>query len=98
MTTTDRPSNAPSHAPWSALVARGEVDLPMPLRLVEAGLGVAVAACVLLVHDVAYLLQVPYWLDEAWVADSTRVSVGHLLDVTSATPVGWTFLLRLVPG
>jgi hypothetical protein len=53
---------------------------------------------VLAVHSVPYLLQVPYWLDEAWVAMSTRVSLGHLTTVTVTTPIGWAFLLRLMPS
>jgi len=59
---------------------------------------VAVASCVFIVHDVGYVLRVSYWVDEAWVADSTRTSIGHLLLVTSATPIGWTYLLRLMPS
>ncbi len=51
----------------------------------------------LVVHDVPYLLRVPYWFDEAWVAVSTRVSLGHLTTVTETSPTGWTFLLRLMP-
>ncbi len=68
------------------------------LGLVETGLAVAVAACVLIVHDVPFLLRAPYWLDEAWVAVSTRVPLSHLRFDTSSSPIGWTFLLRLVPG
>jgi hypothetical protein len=64
----------------------------------EAAVATIIAACVLIVHDVPYLLRVPYWVDEAWVAASTRVSIGHLPKVTSVSPIGWTFLLRLTPG
>ncbi|MEP6462535.1 MAG: hypothetical protein ABJC62_03790 [Frankiaceae bacterium] len=52
----------------------------------------------LLVHDVRYLLRHPFWLDEAWVAVSTRAPLGRLPLLTSSTPIGWTWLLRLVPG
>jgi len=70
----------------------------MRLVPVEVAVAVAIAACVFVVHDVPYLLRAPYWVDEAWVAASTRVPIGHLLKVTSVSPIGWTFLLRLVPG
>ena len=64
---------------------------------IEAALAVAIAACVFVVHDVPYLLRAPFWVDEAWVAVSTRTSVSHIFTVTSASPVGFTWLLRLVP-
>jgi hypothetical protein len=51
---------------------------------------------VLVVHDVAYLLRVPFWTDEAWVAVTTRFSLSHLPATTSSTPIGWSVLLRLV--
>jgi hypothetical protein len=52
---------------------------------------------VLLVHDVPYLLHHPYWLDEAWVADSARAPLSLLPHLTSSSPIGWTFLLHIVP-
>ncbi len=36
-------------------------------------------------------------MDEAWVADSVRSSIGLTPSLASSTPLGWTFLLRLVP-
>ncbi len=48
------------------------------------------------VHDVGYMLSLPFWTDEAWVAISTRLPLGQIGTVTASTPVGWTFLLRLV--
>jgi hypothetical protein len=51
---------------------------------------------VLVVHDVGYLLRVPYWTDETWVAASTRFSLSQLPLTTSSTPIGWSVLLRLV--
>ncbi|NHC46382.1 hypothetical protein [Motilibacter aurantiacus] len=48
-------------------------------------------------HDVGYLLRQPYWLDESWVAVSTRVPLRDLPLVTASSPLGWTVLLRLVP-
>jgi hypothetical protein len=53
---------------------------------------------VLLAHDVGYMLRHPFWVDEAWVALSTRARIGLVPWLTSTTPVGWTLLLRLVPG
>lgn len=65
---------------------------------VAGGFGCAILAlATLLVHDVGYLLTQPFWLDEAWVAMSTRVPLGELTDVTAVSPTGWTALLRLVP-
>jgi hypothetical protein len=58
---------------------------------------VVIALCVLLVHDVPYLLHQSFWVDEAWVADSVRASVRLTPSLSSSTPVGWTYLLRLVP-
>ncbi|MEV0716688.1 hypothetical protein [Asanoa sp. NPDC050611] len=49
------------------------------------------------VHDVPRAVRLPYWLDEAWVAASTRFPIGDLPVVTSSTPIGWSALLRLVP-
>jgi hypothetical protein len=69
-----------------------------PSGLVETGVALAIAACVVVVHDVPFLLRTPYWLDEAWVAVSTRVPVSHLRFDTSSSPIGWTFLLRLAPA
>lgn len=50
----------------------------------------------LVVHDVGYLLRQPYWTDEAWVAVTTRFPVAQLPSLTASTPIGWSFLLRLV--
>jgi len=64
-------------------------------------LGVAaLGLLVLAVHDVAYLLRAPFWVDEAWVAVTTRFPLSQLPAVTSSTPIGWSALLRLVtvPG
>jgi hypothetical protein len=65
--------------------------------VVDVGLAVAVGLSVLVVHDVPYLLRHPFWIDEAWVADSIRAPVGLTRSMASSTPLGWTFLLRLVP-
>jgi hypothetical protein len=50
---------------------------------------------VLVVHDVGYLLRQPFWIDEAWVAVSTRFPLSQLPATTSATPIGWSVVLRI---
>jgi hypothetical protein len=50
---------------------------------------------VLAFHDVGYLLREPYWNDESWVAVTVRFPLTQLPAVTSTTPIGWSFLLRL---
>jgi hypothetical protein len=57
----------------------------------------AVALLALLARRPAYMLERPYWADEAWVADSVRAPLGELPLLTSSTPIGWSLLLRLVP-
>jgi hypothetical protein len=64
---------------------------------IDFGLAGAVGLAVLLVHDVPYLLSHSFWVDEAWVADTVRAPVGLTRSLASSTPLGWTYLLRLVP-
>ena len=66
--------------------------------VIDAGLAIVVGLCVLLVHDVPYMLHQSFWVDEGWVADSVRASVAQTPSLSSSTPLGWTYLLRLVPG
>jgi hypothetical protein len=66
------------------------------LNVADIILAVAAGVMVIFVHDVHYILHEPYWLDEAWVADSTRAPLGLVPRLASSTPLGWTFLLRLV--
>jgi hypothetical protein len=65
--------------------------------LADLGLAALVGLSVLLVHDVPYLLHHSFWIDEAWVADTVRARVGLTPSLASSTPLGWTYLLRLVP-
>jgi hypothetical protein len=51
---------------------------------------------VLVVHDVRYLLNLPFWNDEAWVAVTTRFPLSQLPAATSSTPIGWSVLMRLL--
>jgi len=89
-------------------VTNAQVDVHLPAGsrrrrspgvpgVVEACLAVALGLSVLVVHDVPYLLHHSFWIDEAWVADSVRAPIGLTWSISSSTPVGWTFLLRLVP-
>lgn len=70
---------------------------PGAATAIDAVLVLLLGGAVLLVHDVGYLLGHPYWLDEAWVADSIRAPIRSLPRLTSSSPLGWAFLLRLVP-
>ena len=72
--------------------------LRMPVIAVETAIVVGLTALVCVVHDVPYLLRVPFWVDESWVAASTKVSLTRLPWVSSTTPVLFTTLLRAAPG
>lgn len=48
------------------------------------------------VHNVGYVLSRPFWNDEAWVAVTTRYPLHALPATTSSTPIGWSYLLRLM--
>ena len=76
---------------WNGLLLRSARTWP---DLVLAGL---LAAATFVVHDVAYMLSAPFWTDEAWVAVSTKFPLSELPQVTASTPIGWSFLIRLVP-
>ncbi len=52
----------------------------------------------LVVHRLGPILANPFWLDEAWVALSTKMPIGNLPWATSSTPLGWTFLIWLLPA
>jgi hypothetical protein len=65
--------------------------------LADYCLALAAALTVVLVTDIHYLLSQPYWLDEAWVADSLRAPLSLVPRLSSSTPLAWTLLLRLVP-
>lgn len=55
-------------------------------------------ALVPVVHSVGPMLRAPFWLDESWVAMSARGTLRQALDLTGPTPVGWTLLMRAIPG
>ena len=53
---------------------------------------------IFVVHDVGYVLRHPFWLDEAWLAASTKAPLGALFGyVHASAPIGFTVLLRFVP-
>jgi hypothetical protein len=66
-------------------------------NLIDICLAVAVGLAVLLVHDVPYMFQHSFWVDEGWVADSVRAKITLVPSMTASTPLGWSLLLRLVP-
>ncbi|HEX4431260.1 MAG TPA: hypothetical protein VHZ96_18470, partial [Frankiaceae bacterium] len=66
----------------------------LPVAAIDAFLAAILALATLFVHSIHYLLSQTFWLDEAWVAVSTRVPLRQVPHVTSVTPLGWTLLLR----
>jgi hypothetical protein len=66
----------------------------LPTAASDAALAAVLALATLFVHSIHYLLSQTFWLDEAWVAVSTRVPLRQVPHVTSVTPLGWTLLLR----
>lgn len=62
----------------------------------EHAVPLVIGLLVLAVHDLAYVFAQPFWTDEAWVAVTTRFPLSQLPATTSSTPIGWSFLLRLV--
>src|SRR3954454_16715234 len=65
-------------------------------RAIDAAVATGLGLLVLVVHDVGYLLRQPYWLDESWVAVSTKVAWRDVPLVSASSPLGGTVLLRLV--
>ena len=53
------------------------------------------ALMVLVVHDVGYIIHLPFWTDEDWVALTTKLPLSQLPATTNSTPIGWSLLLRL---
>ena len=65
---------------------------------VDIAIAVVLAAAVFVVHPLSYALHQPFWLDEAWVATLVKAPFSRALEFSSSTPIGWLFLVRLVPG
>ncbi|MBO0831196.1 MAG: hypothetical protein J2P28_00270 [Actinobacteria bacterium] len=64
---------------------------------IDAWLAAACGLAVLFVHDVPYMLSHSFWVDEAWVADTVRAPIGMTNALKGTAPLGWLYLLRLVP-
>ncbi|MCG5448749.1 DUF6541 family protein [Micromonospora hortensis] len=78
------------------------VTSPAPARRVRATVGealpiIALVGAFFVVNDIRSWLTAQYWGDEAWVALSVRFPLADLPVTTSSSPIGWSFLLRLVP-
>jgi hypothetical protein len=76
---------------WRSQVGVAARWRPKPEHAIVLGLGLLV----LVVHDVGYLLGHPLWLDESWVAVTTRFPLSQLTATTSSTPIGWSAVLRV---
>ena len=66
-------------------------------RLVDLVALALLLGAFLSVNDIGTWIGAPYWLDETWVALSTRASLADLPFITASTPIGWSLLLRLIP-
>jgi hypothetical protein len=82
----------------AAVTTRAPGGKPLSVALTVADVLFAIVAgvMVIFVHDVHFILSEPYWLDEAWVADSVRAPLSQVPQLAASTPLGWTLLLRLV--
>src|SRR5260370_4458050 len=67
------------------------------LNVIDGILAIGAGVLVVLVHDVKFWWSIPYWVDEAWVADSVRAPLSLVPRLAASTPLGWILLLRLVP-
>src|SRR5262249_17940901 len=65
---------------------------------IDTGLVLIAAVVTVIVHPVHAMLSHSYWLDEAWVAILQRVPWSRVPTVALTTPLGFSALLRLVPG
>jgi hypothetical protein len=89
----------PAPAPPPSATTGGPSRLPAAVRrrlTVDHLVALLLGLMVLVVHDVPYLLSHSYWLDESWVAVTTRFPLSQLPKTTDSTPIGWSALLRLV--
>jgi len=99
VTTPDAGSADPitTESPAADVTTAADVIARLRTRLFRRELlpPLLLAACVFIVHDVGYVLTHNYWVDESWVAVSTKYPLRRLPDVTSTTPIGWSALARL---
>jgi hypothetical protein len=68
-----------------------------PRRWIDTALVALAVLLAVVARRPGYLFSHPFWLDEAWVADSVRAPFHQLRLLSPPTPIGWTLLLRLVP-
>ncbi len=68
-----------------------------PRRWIDVTLIATLVSLAVVARRPGYLFSHAFWLDEGWVADSVRAPLHQLRLLTSSTPIGWTFLLRLIP-
>lgn len=80
--------------PLAHLVATYRKSLP----LLDPVIALLAGALVLIAHNVGYIFRTPYWLDESWVAVSTKMPLSDLRHAIGPSPAIWAFLLRAVPG
>jgi hypothetical protein len=66
--------------------------------VLDFGVTAVLALVVIAVYPVRYLLTEPYYFDEQWVALSTRVPLSDLPRVTWTSPIGFSAVIRLIPG
>ena len=71
---------------------------PPIARRAEVVLIAAIATLHLVLLRPWFLLARPYWHDEAWVAIADRAPLSQLALTTGTTPIGWTFLMSVLPG
>lgn len=76
--------DAPRQQHWGRLTGPG------PDIIIAGTLGALTFA----VHSLHYVLSQPFWLDESWVAVSTKLPLRAAPHVTAVSPLGWTVLLR----
>lgn len=99
MTRLSVPSTPASRSASRASSPAGASTSGSPLlNVADYCLAALAGLAVLVVYDIHYLLTQPYWLDEAWVADTLRAPLGQVPRMASSTPLGWILLLRFVPG
>ena len=94
-----RPSPATNPVPCGAAAAGPRARIRQTARRRPTAEHLAVlllGLLVLVVHDVGYLLRLPFMNDEAWVAVTTRFPLSQLPAATSSTPIGWSVLMRLL--
>jgi len=71
---------------YARQIAERSFDIVTPIVL---------ATATFVVHPLGTVLRQPFWLDEAWVASVARAPLRQWLDLSSSSPLGWQFVVRL---